>query len=137
MNKIKELVPLICDTLNQNKEFRLRVTGTSMKPFLFPTDYVYLKKVDSLEKGNIILYQRKDGTYILHRIVKLKPDYLVLSGDHQLFKEYPIYKNQVIAKVSKIEKNGQINDVNKFSYKIYFHIFKFKFIRKLYLCLEN
>ena len=62
------------------------VAGTSMCPFLYPDDVVFL---DPLTKpaapGDIVLFTRPDGKYVLHRIIACRSDgsYRLL-GDNQI-----------------------------------------------------
>ena len=50
----------------------LVISGGSMTPFLAPgRDIVYLSKADRiLKRGDMVLYQRKNGDYVLHRILR-------------------------------------------------------------------
>ena len=79
----------------------LRVTGSSMHPTLRDRrDTVFLKAVgEPLRKGDLILYLRDNGSYILHRIVGVKRDgRLVCSGDNQYVPEI-VEAKQVLAVV--------------------------------------
>ena len=55
--------------LETAEQLPLLISGNSMSPFLVHgRDTVYLTKVNRpLRKGDIVLYQRKGGAYILHR----------------------------------------------------------------------
>ena len=99
MNKIDDLVPLLLDTLNNNKDFIMPVKGTSMLPFINEKNLVTLSSPNNIKKNDIVFYKRNNGQYVLHRIYKIKKDYYVLMGDNQTFKEEPIYSCQIIAKV--------------------------------------
>ena len=72
--KLEQLLPVIQETLDGGKEFTLPVTGTSMLPLLVQgRDTVVLKKAElPLKKGDLPLYRRKDGTFILQRIVDVR-----------------------------------------------------------------
>lgn len=61
------------------------VAGTSMSPFLRHGDTVYLDvPAAPLKKGDIVLYTRPGGQYILHRIVRVNPDgSFIMMGDAQ------------------------------------------------------
>lgn len=101
-----ELVPLIKEVIPNGGEFRLYPRGTSMLPLIVQgKDSVVLIEPGLLSKGDIVLYQRKSGQYVLHRIVKIKGDNLVLCGDNQTELEYGITVSDVVAKVSGIYKN--------------------------------
>ena len=67
----------------------LNISGSSMTPFLVHSrDTVYLSKVTRpLKKGDMILYRRDNGAYILHRIYRVAPDGYWLVGDAQILIE--------------------------------------------------
>ena len=122
MNKIEDLVPLLLDTLNNNKDFTMPVKGTSMLPFINEKNLVTLTKPNNIKKNDIVFYKRNNGQYVLHRIYQIKKDYFVLMGYNQTFKEEPIYLNQIIAKVKSIKKK----------YKLYLFFWHNRLIRKIF-----
>ena len=80
----------------------LIVTGSSMTPFLIDQrDKVYLKKINCpVCKGDIVLYQRDNGIYILHRVYEVKDSLYTMIGDGQDVLEYGIRQDQLVAVVS-------------------------------------
>ena len=85
----KEYLNTICQLLREGKQdLPVPVTGNSMCPFLHPGDIVYLNRFAALEKGDIVLFTRPDGSFVLHRIYQIKKDgsYLIL-GDNQMLPE--------------------------------------------------
>ena len=85
----KEYLNTICQLLQEGKQdLPVPVTGNSMCPFLHPGDIVYLNWFAALKKGDIVLFTRPDGSFVLHRIYQIKKDgtYLIL-GDNQLLPE--------------------------------------------------
>lgn len=72
--------------------------GTSMMPLIRARiDTVKLVKPNrELKKYDVILYQRKDNTYVLHRIIKVKKNSYVLCGDNQFTKEYNVTSDMII-----------------------------------------
>ena len=97
----KEYLNTICQLLREGKQdLPVPVTGNSMCPFLHPGDIVYLNRYTELEKGDIVLFTRPDGSFVLHRIYRIEPDgsYLIL-GDNQLLPE-PVPERCVHAKVT-------------------------------------
>lgn len=101
----------------ENGEAPLRVTGSSMHPtFRHGRDTVILKKPDTpLCRGDVILYLRDNGRYVLHRIVKQKNDLLILSGDNQ-FEPEEVRPSQVIARVVAFRRDGKEYLVTHFGY---------------------
>ena len=132
MNKIEDLVPLLLDTLNNNKDFTMPVKGTSMLPFINEKNLVTLTKPNNIKKNDIVFYKRNNGQYVLHRIYQIKKDYFVLMGDNQTFKEEPIYLNQIIAKVKSIKKKNKIHYLKGFKYKLYLFFWHNRLIRKIF-----
>jgi hypothetical protein len=86
-----ELVPIIKQTLESGSDFRLLVTGSSMRPFLKnEKDSVLLTAVSNvgIKKGEIVFIQRESGAYVLHRVIKLLPnDQFIMNGDAQTWTE--------------------------------------------------
>ena len=70
-----ELLPLMREILQSGGEFRLFPQGTSMLPLLRQgVDSVVLRTENNIKKGDICLYQRNNGDFVLHRVVKLGQD---------------------------------------------------------------
>ena len=99
----KEYLNTICQLLQEGKQdLPVPVTGNSMCPFLHPGDIVYLNRYTELEKGDIVLFTRPDGSFVLHRIYQIKKDgsYLIL-GDNQLLPE-PVPAERIHAIVTSV-----------------------------------
>lgn len=62
------------------------VAGTSMCPFLHPDDVVFLGPLTKpAAPGDIVLFTRPDGRYVLHRIIGCSADgSYQLLGDNQI-----------------------------------------------------
>lgn len=116
-----ELVGIIEETVNKGGSMPLVVTGTSMAPFLKDgKDTVWLEACtdSSFKRGKILLFRRKDGKIVLHRVRNIKADgTLVMNGDAQYWCE-DIKKEQALAVVTYIEKNGKKISCNSLKYKI-------------------
>ena len=73
-----------------------------------------------LQEGDVVLYRRKNGAYILHRIMrKIEEDTFLVCGDHQWRLEEEIQKEQIIAVMQGFLKNGHYVDDNTWWYRIY------------------
>ena len=115
---MKTLEPTIREIIAAGGAVRLTVTGQSMLPTLVEKrDSVILTKPGKLKKSDIILYQRTNGDYVLHRIVRVKKGGFALCGDNQTLPEFPIMPEQVIAVVSAIVRKGKIIEKNNITYK--------------------
>lgn len=100
----------LMEIVNTGQEVPLIVVGHSMEPFLIhERDSVLLAPIrDSLKKGDIALFKRQDGQYILHRIYKIKQDGYYFVGDNQNICdiEGPIRREQICAVVYKARRHG-------------------------------
>ncbi len=71
---LEQLSPIMLDCLAAGQELVLTVTGDSMSPFLrHRRDRVVLVKPadpTTLQVGDVPLYRRKNGQFVLHRIVE-------------------------------------------------------------------
>ena len=68
-----ELTPLLADGLAQGQEVVITITGNSMSPFLrHRRDQAVLAAADAagLQPGDVPLYRRRNGQYVLHRVVE-------------------------------------------------------------------
>ena len=86
----------------------LTVTGNSMLPFLKnKRDTVWLREEKKPKRGQILLFQRKDGSFILHRLRRIRRDgMLVMNGDAQNWCEI-ISPDQVLASVTAFSRQGK------------------------------
>lgn len=103
--KAASLFPLISELFEYGKNSRISVSGGSMYPFLRDRiDSVELTKgrFEQLALGDIVLIQRTDGRYVLHRIYRKKKDCFFMVGDAQQWIEGPLYPEQLLAVVTAI-----------------------------------
>ena len=109
---LSDLEPILKHTLSEGGTFRFYPRGTSMLPTIKEgRDQVLLTSVpEKLEKYQIILYKRKDGTFVLHRIVKIKGDTYVMCGDNQYILETGILREQMLGLVCGIVQDGETID---------------------------
>ncbi|MGN1195080.1 MAG: nucleotidyltransferase family protein [Acutalibacteraceae bacterium] len=103
------VIKAICKRLESGKTAELTVTGSSMTPFLVPErDKVELGIIKSEPLvGDVVLYRRKNGAYVLHRVVKRDKKGLYFAGDSQTFIEGPIEKQQLIAVCVSFYRKGK------------------------------
>lgn len=100
----------VCELLQQGRcHVAVPVTGGSMTPFLHGGDTVYLDLPDTpLKKGDIVLYTRESGRYILHRIKKVNSDgSFVMVGDAQQALEYLPRREMIHGRVSSALHKGK------------------------------
>ena len=104
----------LLELLDSGTIFPLVVTGNSMLPFLKNgRDTVLLQKSDTLKRGQILFFRRRNGMFILHRIRKIYPDGRILvNGDAQSWCE-TVMPDQAAAVVRGIVRNGKITDPDR------------------------
>ena len=99
------------------------IRGTSMWPLLKEgKSQVQLVsgRTKQLKKGDIVLYRRKDGTLVLHRIVKVgEKDTFLVCGDHQWKLEEQIREDQILAAAQGFFMNGRYIDEKTWWYRLY------------------
>lgn len=118
----EELMPLIEDSFRQGLTVTLPVTGYSMRPlFLHKRDSVILTACDpcSLKRGDVPLYRRDNGQFVLHRIIRVYEDTYTLTGDAQWELEIGLPKENVIALMTGFVRKGKTVDCRNFLYRIY------------------
>lgn len=132
-NKMEDLYPLIIEAFNNNQKFKFPVKGTSMRPMLKDNDSVTIEKVNNVIKGDIILYRRDNGQFVLHRIIKVHDNLYDIVGDHQTGIEYNVRYDQLIGKVISYNKKGKEKEYKLLGlrYKLYKFSCKFKLRRWL------
>lgn len=123
-----QLSPLMMECLALDQEVILTVTGESMSPFLrHKRDQVVLVAADptALQPGDVPLYRRSGGQYVLHRIVE-RDDGIVcvrwgadpvpsaggdlrytLLGDAQWQRESGVTPDQIVACATAFIRKGQ------------------------------
>lgn len=100
----------LLQTLDYTESVPLVISGSSMDPFLVHgRDTVFLTKLKGpAKKGDMLLYRRMGGQYILHRVYKVQEDSLQTIGDGQLSIEPGIRPEQVLATVSAVRRKGKL-----------------------------
>ena len=122
----------------------LVISGGSMTPFLVHgRDTVYLSKINKpLEKGDIVLFQRTNGSYVLHRIFRIEDDFYTMVGDAQTYLEPGIHESQMRAIVTAVRRKGKLLQKRDFCWfffeKIWINIVPLRpTVRKVYLFFKQ
>ncbi len=117
---METMFPLIEAAIASGGSVKLKVSGYSMYPLVASRrDSVLLVKADSIKVGDVPLYKRDDGSYILHRIVGKKDGAFYTMGDYETKKEYPVYPEQIVAKASGFYRKEKFIDCKSKGYKLY------------------
>ena len=103
------LMPKLLALMEETDDVPLVISGSSMSPFLaHRRDTVYLSRVRRpLKKGDMILFRRDCGDYILHRILRAENGIYTLIGDAQNWTE-PVRQDQVLALVTAVRRKDRL-----------------------------
>ena len=114
------LMALALPMIAEGKTVKLTVTGFSMYPLVSSRrDAVLLGKAETLKVGDVPLFKREDGSFILHRIVKEKNGAYATMGDYETTEEYPVLPEQIVAKATGFYRKERFIDCRSFSYRLY------------------
>ncbi len=117
MSKVnmESLLPFIEEAFNRGLDFQIPITGTSMNPLLYQNrDFVKIvKPVLPLKTGDIPLYRRDNGAFVLHRVVGIKENgEYIMCGDNQFLLEYGITDANIIGMAKTLIIDGKEIDVD-------------------------
>lgn len=116
---MEQLIGVVQLQLKEQGIASLVVTGNSMWPlFRHMRDRVLLAPPESCKKGDIALYQRSNGKFVLHRIVKTEKEICICCGDNQCEKE-EIQRDWILAVVTAFERKGKLYSVTSKGYRLY------------------
>ena len=137
--RLRDYEGLIREVLASGGEFRLYPHGISMLPLLRQgRDSVSLRRVDSpIRKGDILFYQRPDGSFVLHRVRAVKPDGLTMMGDNQTLPERGVSPDWVIGRVTRIFRDDKEVICDGQRYRWYLRLWQLTILRGLLLKLYH
>lgn len=137
--RLSDYEGLIREVLASGGEFRLYPHGISMLPLLRQgRDSVSLRRVDSpIRKGDILFYQRPDGSFVLHRVRAVTPEGLTMMGDNQTLPEGGVSPDWVIGRVTRIFRDDKEVTCDGFGYRLYRMLWQFTISRGLLLKLYH
>ena len=123
---LNDMYPVIKEVIENGGKVTLSAKGISMQPMLFEDrDTIVLEKVNrKLKKYDLPFYRRNDGTFVLHRVIKvlknseLDEEY-VICGDNQFVKEYGVKNENIVAVLTEFTRKGKKYTIESKSYKLY------------------
>jgi signal peptidase I len=104
---------LVAEALREWGVLKIRATGVSMLPTLWPGDLltVQSRQLEEIEPGEIVLYRRR-GRFFIHRCVSksLTGDdiFLIARGDSMPGDDPPVRGDQVLGKITEIQRSGSV-----------------------------
>lgn len=137
--QLEQLMPLLKETLSEGHSVRLSPNGISMLPMLRQgIDSVVLSPLTGkLKKYDLPLYQRDNGQYVLHRIVKSGDTYTCI-GDNQFGRENGLRYDQFIGIVTSFYRKNRKICVSNPAYLIYCRVWHYtRFVRRVWRKILN
>lgn len=125
---LDNLVPVMQEAFEQGKTVTLTVAGNSMQPLLaHDRDSVILSahKGQLLKRGDVPLYRRATGEYVLHRIVRVKKNTYVLAGDAQRKTEQGVPAEAVLAQMTAFVRKGKAVSCANRRYRLFVAVWLF------------
>lgn len=121
IHSFEEIAPVMREILEANGRVSFVSGGTSMLPLIRDgVDTVTLIKPDGrLKNGDIVFYQRENGQYILHRIIRVSGGTYITRGDNQWFDDCNVRQEQIIGALTCIERNGKCIEADSVKNKVY------------------
>ena len=121
------LSPLMEEILSCGGTVELTVTGNSMYPMLrHRKSQVRLSAVTAPQIGDLPLYRRDNGAFILHRIIGQADNpadggdmTYICCGDHQYHPERGIRRDQILAVVTDFKRGSRWVSCTDTGYRCY------------------
>ena len=123
--RMASLSPLMEEILQQGGTIELTVTGNSMRPMLLhKVSRVRLVPIETLQRGDLPLYRRQNGAFVLHRITDVQDGSYTCCGDNQWHRERGLRRDQMIAVVTEFSRRGDDRWVsgNDRKYRLYWQL---------------
>lgn len=136
---MEQLMELLRTQLADGGSARLPVTGFSMLPLLCPgRDQVVLAELDRRPRpGDMILYRRDSGRYVLHRVIRQMGDGWLCCGDNQ-WRPEPVALRQMLAVVTGVVRRGRSRALEGPRYGLYVWLWVGLFpLRRGYIALRR
>lgn len=124
--ELKDLLPLMQESLADGRSVKFSPRGVSMLPMLRQgVDSVVLSPApDKLRKYDIPFYRRDDGKFILHRVVEVGETYTCI-GDNQFEVETGVRPDQVLAVVTAFTRGEKEHNISEWSYQLYCRVWHY------------
>ena len=139
-----EYIDSLLELTRQGMEVSLIIAGGSMLPFLAGgRDTVSIKQPDRpMKRGDIVLFRRQNGQYVLHRLHHRNASGWYIIGDAQVQLEGPVPESDICAIVTGAMRKGTSvtpsQAIWKFFERVWIRIIPLrKFLEKAYITLKS
>ncbi len=134
---MSELFPIIEELINIDKQVVITARGNSMRPILRDRiDKLILSKpCDNVQEGDVLLYEKPDGVFVLHRVVSANDDgTFTFMGDCQNNKDVGVTPDMIKAKLVGFFRGAKEISTDNPRYKKFVSFWmKSRFIRRIYV----
>ena len=112
------------DVIDRDGKLIYTNVGDSMRPLIRQDkDILIIEKPNGrLKKYDVPLYKRDSGQYVLHRILKVRPNDYVICGDNRYSKEYGITDRHIIGVLTAVVRDGKEIPITDLRYRLYVHL---------------
>lgn len=108
---LKDLYPIIEESINTGSEVYITVRGNSMSPFLYDgRDQAVFAPLNgrTIRRGDIVFYQRDNGQFVMHRVYRVdESGVMTIVGDAQWTLEPGVRPDQLRAFVPRVVRKGR------------------------------
>ncbi len=112
----------LADLLKDGRQAAFTVTGMSMRPVIrHNRDRVVVRAPlpSELKKGDVVLVRASGDRYLLHRITRIRGDFVETTGDGNCFHDGYFPRDSVIAIVTVILRKGQEIDCRSLRWRLF------------------
>lgn len=110
------------DYLAEHETLTYSNVGSSMLPLLRQGRDLFTVRKKGAERckaGDVVLYRRPPSSYVLHRIVEVRPEDYVLLGDNCINREYGIRDADILGVMTDFVRGGKEHSVDEPGYRAY------------------
>ncbi len=98
------------------------VVGTSMLPLLRQGKDLFTvtkKGPERCRRGDVVLYRRPPDSYVLHRIIEVRPEDYVILGDNCVGREFGVRDEDILGVMTGFVRDGKEHSVSEPGYRAY------------------
>ena len=133
---LEQLFPIIEEKLSCGGEVTFKPHGISMLPLLRQgKDSITVGKLDKKpSRLDVIFYRRKNGQFVLHRIIGKDNNGYILCGDNQFAKEHGVTDDMIIGIMTAFYRGGTRVETDSSRYLMYCRVL---WARRIYLHMKS
>lgn len=109
------------DVVRERGYYVTKPKGMSMFPMIRRscTDICVVRAKLPLDLHDVPVYKRSDGTYVMHRVLAVRPDGYVCCGDNQWVLEEGVTDDMIVGVLSSWHSGGRAHSTTDKGYRRY------------------